>query len=40
MVLEPKVRKMLPLDADAFPWEPRPGEDRALNQQKVTYVPQ
>ena len=38
MVLEPKVRKMLPLDADAFPWEPRPGEE-GLNQQKVTYVP-
>ena len=38
MLLEPRVRKMLPLDADSFVWAPRPGEE-GLNQQKVTYVP-
>lgn len=36
--LEPKVRKLLPLDIDAFQWEPRQGEDGPYRQ-TVTYVP-
>ena len=38
MRLEPRVQKLLPLDIDAFPWEPRPGEN-GLYHQTVQYVP-
>lgn len=38
MLLQPKVMKLLPLDVDAFPWKPRPGED-APYRQTVSYVP-
>ena len=38
MRLEPKMQKLLPLDIDAFPWSPRPGEDEPYHQ-TVTYVP-
>ena len=38
MRLEPRVQKLLPLDADAFPWEPRPNETGPYRQ-TVTYVP-
>ncbi len=36
--LEPKVRKLLPLDIDAFQWEPRQSEASPYRQ-TVTYVP-
>ena len=36
--LEPRVQKLLPLDIDAFPWEPRPGEN-GLYHQTVQYMP-
>lgn len=39
MKLEPKVQKLLPLDKDAFIWEPRPGEEHPAYRQTVTYVP-
>ena len=32
------MQKLLPLDIDAFPWSPRPGEDEPYHQ-TVTYVP-
>ena len=38
MRLEPRVQKLLPLDADAFPCEPRPNEAGPYRQ-TVTYVP-
>ena len=38
MFTEPRVQKLLPLDIDAFPWEPRPGEN-GLYHQTVQYVP-
>lgn len=36
LTLEPKVLKLLPLDRDAFPWEP---ERREAYTQTVSYVP-
>ncbi len=39
MKLEPKVQKLLPLDKDAFVWQPRPGEVEKGYQQTVNYVP-
>ena len=39
MKLEPKVQKLLPLDKDAFVWEPRLGEEDKPYRQMVTYVP-
>ena len=38
MRLEPRVQKLLPLDLDAFPWEPRPSEHGPYHQM-VQYVP-
>ena len=38
MRLEPRVQKLLPLDVDAFPWEPRPGENGPYHQ-TVQYMP-
>ena len=38
MRLEPRVQKLLPLDIDAFPWEPRPSEHGPYHQM-VQYVP-
>ena len=38
MKLEPKMIKLLPLDRDAFPWNPRPRAD-GTERREVTYMP-
>ena len=36
--LQPKILKLLPLDRDAFPWQPRPRADGGIRRE-VTYMP-
>ena len=38
MTLEPRVLKLLPLDRDAFPWQPRQKTDTGMVRE-VTYMP-
>ena len=38
MTLEPRILKLLPLDRDAFPWQPRPRADGGVRRE-VTYMP-
>ena len=38
MTLEPKILKLLPLDRDAFPWQPRQKTDGGMVRE-VTYMP-
>lgn len=38
MTLEPKILKLLPLDRDAFPWNPRPRADGSTRRE-VAYMP-
>lgn len=38
MTLEPRILKLLPLDRDAFPWQPRPRADGGVRRE-VSYMP-